>query len=270
MLAPTLAEAVAQYGRDAYLLTVANDGPHTSFVSVDLKGNVIACAIGKSAARKHCNRAQRIAVLAPKGAGRLCSRRQWHSHWTARAERRDQSGDHTDQVSPSSPWTEASRQRRAVPVRLPPHRSTGITTRGDRGFPNTKTRAGGRSSSLHAASPTPSKGRLIRCTVPGSTPNRFAILRTPSVRPGAFKVLSTAVRVDFATNIAYGIYDFSILLISTVSSLVSFAIAQWGLSRSFTLPDTNIVLPGFLYSCMLGGHPLRYNTKPEAAQARSS
>jgi hypothetical protein len=51
MPAPTLAEAVAQYGRDAYLLTIANDGPHTSFVSVDLKGNVIACAIGKSAAR---------------------------------------------------------------------------------------------------------------------------------------------------------------------------------------------------------------------------
>ena len=51
MSAPTLADAVAQYGRDAYLLTVANDGPHTSFVSVDLKGNVIACAVGKSAAR---------------------------------------------------------------------------------------------------------------------------------------------------------------------------------------------------------------------------
>ena len=42
MSAPTLAEAVAQFGRDAYLLTIANDGPHTSFVSVDLKGNVIA------------------------------------------------------------------------------------------------------------------------------------------------------------------------------------------------------------------------------------
>jgi hypothetical protein len=51
MPTPTLAEAISQYGRDAYLLTIANDGPHTSFVSVDLKGNVIACAIGKSAAR---------------------------------------------------------------------------------------------------------------------------------------------------------------------------------------------------------------------------
>jgi hypothetical protein len=51
MSTPTLAEALSQYGRDAYLLTIADDGPHTSFVSVDLKGNVIACAIGKTAAR---------------------------------------------------------------------------------------------------------------------------------------------------------------------------------------------------------------------------
>jgi hypothetical protein len=51
MPAPTLANAIAQYGPDAYLLTIANDAPHTSFVSVDLKGNVIACAVGKTAAR---------------------------------------------------------------------------------------------------------------------------------------------------------------------------------------------------------------------------
>jgi hypothetical protein len=31
MSALTLAEAVARYGRDAYLLTIASDGPHTSF-----------------------------------------------------------------------------------------------------------------------------------------------------------------------------------------------------------------------------------------------
>ena len=48
---PTLAEALSQYGGDAYLLTIANDGPHTTFVSVNLKGNVIDCAIGKSADR---------------------------------------------------------------------------------------------------------------------------------------------------------------------------------------------------------------------------
>jgi len=46
---------------------------------------------------------------------------------------------------------------------------------------------------------------------------------------------------------AYGIYDFSILLISTLSSLVSFAVVLWSLSNSFTLPGTDIVLPGFLF-----------------------
>ncbi|MGO9360988.1 MAG: ABC transporter ATP-binding protein/permease [Xanthobacteraceae bacterium] len=46
---------------------------------------------------------------------------------------------------------------------------------------------------------------------------------------------------------AYGLYDFSILLISTLSSLVSFAIVLWGLSTSFTLPGTDIIVPGFLF-----------------------
>jgi putative ATP-binding cassette transporter len=46
---------------------------------------------------------------------------------------------------------------------------------------------------------------------------------------------------------AYGLYDFSILLISTVSTLVSFAIVLWTLSRSFTIPGTDIAVPGFLF-----------------------
>jgi putative ATP-binding cassette transporter len=49
------------------------------------------------------------------------------------------------------------------------------------------------------------------------------------------------------SNTAYGLYDFSILLISTVTTLVSFSIVLWSLSQSFTLPGTDIVLPGFLF-----------------------
>jgi putative ATP-binding cassette transporter len=49
------------------------------------------------------------------------------------------------------------------------------------------------------------------------------------------------------SNASYGLYDFSILLISTVTTLVSFSIVLWGLSSSFTLPGTNIALPGFLF-----------------------
>jgi len=47
----TLAEALSHYGREAYLLTIAKDGPHTSQVSVDLRDGRIDCEIGKSAAR---------------------------------------------------------------------------------------------------------------------------------------------------------------------------------------------------------------------------
>jgi vitamin B12/bleomycin/antimicrobial peptide transport system ATP-binding/permease protein len=49
------------------------------------------------------------------------------------------------------------------------------------------------------------------------------------------------------SNAAYGIYDFSILLISTVTTLVSFSIVLWSLSASFTLPGTDIRAPGFLF-----------------------
>jgi hypothetical protein len=47
----TLAEAISHYGQDAYLLTVAQDGPHTSHVTIELRGSSIGCAVGASAAR---------------------------------------------------------------------------------------------------------------------------------------------------------------------------------------------------------------------------
>lgn len=47
----TLAEAISHYGRDAYLLTVAQDGPHTSSVTIELRDGSIGCALGPSAAR---------------------------------------------------------------------------------------------------------------------------------------------------------------------------------------------------------------------------
>jgi vitamin B12/bleomycin/antimicrobial peptide transport system ATP-binding/permease protein len=48
-------------------------------------------------------------------------------------------------------------------------------------------------------------------------------------------------------NRAYGIYDFSIALIFTVSTFVSFAILLWIMSEKFTLPGTDIRVPGFLF-----------------------
>ena len=49
------------------------------------------------------------------------------------------------------------------------------------------------------------------------------------------------------SSATYGLYDFSILLISTVTTLVSFSIVLWTLSESFTLPGTDIAFPGFLF-----------------------
>lgn len=51
MPALTLSEAISQYGREAYLLTIGKDGPHTSNVSIDLCSGVIGCTIGASAAK---------------------------------------------------------------------------------------------------------------------------------------------------------------------------------------------------------------------------
>jgi len=49
------------------------------------------------------------------------------------------------------------------------------------------------------------------------------------------------------SNQTFGLYDFSILLISTVTTLVSFSIVLWTLSASFTFPGTRVALPGFLF-----------------------
>lgn len=51
---------------------------------------------------------------------------------------------------------------------------------------------------------------------------------------------------DGATT-SYGIYTLSILLISTISSLVSFAVVLWDLSANFSLPGSDIKVPGFLF-----------------------
>src|SRR3984957_4183700 len=52
---------------------------------------------------------------------------------------------------------------------------------------------------------------------------------------------------DGSSGQGYGIYTYSILLISTLSSLVSFAVVLWGLSADFTIPGTDIHVPGFLF-----------------------
>lgn len=64
MLIRTLAEAVSCYGREAYLLTVAKDGPHTSHVTIQLHGNSICCNVGVSAA-KNIERQPNVSLFWP-------------------------------------------------------------------------------------------------------------------------------------------------------------------------------------------------------------
>jgi hypothetical protein len=46
-----LAEAISHYGREAWLLTAAKDGPHTSHVTIELRNGGISCPVGASAAK---------------------------------------------------------------------------------------------------------------------------------------------------------------------------------------------------------------------------
>lgn len=51
MQAPRLEDAIAQYGNEAFLLTVGTGGPHTSSVRVELHGDRVTCELGRSAGR---------------------------------------------------------------------------------------------------------------------------------------------------------------------------------------------------------------------------
>ncbi len=48
MTETTLKNALKDYGLEAYLITVGDDGPHTSNVTVELKGSILNCSLGRS------------------------------------------------------------------------------------------------------------------------------------------------------------------------------------------------------------------------------
>lgn len=69
MPAHTLPEAISQYGREAYLLTIGKDGPHTSHVSIELRGSIVGCVIGSSAARNIANESNVSLFWPPREPG---------------------------------------------------------------------------------------------------------------------------------------------------------------------------------------------------------
>jgi putative ATP-binding cassette transporter len=80
----------------------------------------------------------------------------------------------------------------------------------------------------------------------GNTHYRMSLLNADADNPDQ-RIAEDVNRFIDGGSIGYGIYSYSILLISTLSSLVSFSIVLWGLSDNFTIPTTDIKVPGFLF-----------------------
>ena len=80
----------------------------------------------------------------------------------------------------------------------------------------------------------------------GSTHYRMG-LKGPNADNPDQRIAEDVNRFIDGGQVGYGIYSYSILLISTLSSLVSFAVILWTLSADFTIPGTEIALPGFLF-----------------------
>jgi hypothetical protein len=108
----TLAEAIAHYGHEAYLLTVAKDGRHTSNVTIELRGDRIGCNVGASAA-KNIAREPNVSLFWPPaelGGYALIV------NGTAASEHRQTGVTMAEITLTKSSGTKARRQRRAVRV----------------------------------------------------------------------------------------------------------------------------------------------------------
>jgi putative ATP-binding cassette transporter len=80
----------------------------------------------------------------------------------------------------------------------------------------------------------------------GSTHYRMGLLNADADNPDQ-RIAEDVNRFIDGGSVGYGIYSYSILLIATLSSLVSFSIVLWDLSSNFTIPGTTILVPGFLF-----------------------
>ncbi|MDB5642821.1 MAG: transporter ATP-binding protein/permease [Hyphomicrobiales bacterium] len=80
----------------------------------------------------------------------------------------------------------------------------------------------------------------------GATHYRMSLLNADADNPDQ-RIAEDVNRFIDGGSIGYGIYSYSILLIATLSSLVSFSIVLWGLSENFTIPYTDTSIPGFLF-----------------------
>lgn len=88
--------------------------------------------------------------------------------------------------------------------------------------------------------------RYVGSWLDGSTHYRMGLLNADADNPDQ-RIAEDVNRFIDGGNVGYGIYSYSILLIATLSSLVSFSIVLWELSSNFSIPGTDIQVPGFLF-----------------------
>ena len=89
-------------------------------------------------------------------------------------------------------------------------------------------------------------GRYVSRWLDGATHYRMSLIGMNADNPDQ-RIAEDVNRFIDGGDSGYGIYSYSVMLISTVTSLVSFSVILWGLSANFTLPGTNIAVPGFLF-----------------------
>ena len=89
-------------------------------------------------------------------------------------------------------------------------------------------------------------GHYIGRWLGGGTHYKMALTGAPTDNPDQ-RISEDIYGFIYGGGSGTGIYGYSVTILSTLTSLVSFSIVLWQLSASFTLPGTSILIPGFLF-----------------------
>ena len=89
-------------------------------------------------------------------------------------------------------------------------------------------------------------GHYIGRWLSGGAHYNMALAGSPTDNPDQ-RISEDIYGFIYGSGSGTGIYGYSVTILSTLTSLVSFAIVLWGLSANFTLPGTNLLIPGLLF-----------------------
>ena len=89
-------------------------------------------------------------------------------------------------------------------------------------------------------------GHYIGRWLSGGAHYNMALAGSPTDNPDQ-RISEDIYGFIYGSGSGTGIYGYSVTILSTLTSLVSFAIVLWGLSANFTLPGSSLLIPGFLF-----------------------